>query len=79
MPRFGHSDSPFWTVVLLFSLMAVGLSILIWLSPIPASEMTPGQQNLLNIGDWVVKASVGALLGFAVAQLSVNRNQPPPS
>ena len=79
MPRFGHSDSPLWTVVLLFSLMAVGLSILIWLSPIPASEMTPGQQNLLNIGDWVVKASVGALLGFAVAQLSVNRNQPPPS
>ena len=80
MRRFVHSDSPFWVVFLLISLMAVGLSILIWLAEIPAGELTPGQQNLMSIGDWIVKASLGAIFGFAGARLSIsNRDQSPPS
>lgn len=79
MRGFVRGDSPFWIVVLLLSLMATGLSILIWLAAIPASEITPGQQNLMNIGDWIVKASLGAIFGFAGARLSIaNRDQPPP-
>lgn len=74
MPKFIHGDSPFWIVALLVSLMAVGLGILIWLSPIPAGEITPGQQNLMSIGDWIVKASLGAIFGYAGARLS-NRNR----
>ena len=80
MRRFVHGESPFWVVILLLSLMATGLSILIWLSPIPAGEITPGQQNLMSIGDWIVKSSLGAIFGFAGARLSIsNRDQPPPS
>ena len=80
MWRFVHSDSPFWVIILLLSLMVTGLSILIWLAPIPAGEITPGQQNLMSIGDWIVKASLGAIFGFAGARLSIsNRDQPPPS
>ena len=80
MRRFVHSESPFWVVILLLSLMATGLSILIWLSSIPAGEITPGQQNLMSIGDWIVKSSLGAIFGFAGARLSIsNRDQSPPS
>lgn len=64
---------------MLLSLVVAGLGILIWLSPILAGEMTPGQQNLMNIGDWIVKSSLGAIFGFAGARLSIsNRDQPPP-
>ena len=80
MRRFVHTDSPFWVVFLLLALMTIGLSILIWLSAIPAGEITPGQQNLMSIGDWIVKASLGAIFGFAGARLSIsNRDQFPPS
>ncbi len=34
-----------------------------WHAPIPADELTPAQTNLISIGDWMVKASVGAILG----------------
>ena len=65
---------------MLLALMATGLGILIWLSPIPAVEITPGQQNLMSIGDWIVKSSLGAIFGFAGARLGLpNRDQSPPS
>ena len=72
MARFGRGDSPFWIVIMLLSLMAIGLSVLIWLSSIPADAITPGQQNLMEIGDWMVKASLGAIFGFAGARLSIS-------
>ena len=79
MWRLVHGDSSFGVVFLLLALMTIGLGILIWLSPIPAGEITPGQQNLMSIGDWIVKASLGAIFGFAGARLSIsNRDQQPP-
>ena len=80
MRRFVHGDSSLGIVFLLPALMTIGLGILIWLSSIPAGEITPGQQNLMSIGDWIVKSSLGAIFGFAGARLSIsNRDQPPPS
>ena len=80
MWRLVHGDSSFGVVFLLLALMTIGLGILIWLAPIPAGEITPGQQNLMSIGDWIVKASLGAIFGFAGARLSIsNRDQSPPS
>lgn len=38
---------------------------MVWLSPIGEDSLTPAQRTLLDIGDWMVKASAGAILGFA--------------
>ena len=43
------------------------MNTLVWLSPAPADRLTPAQDNLIEIADWMVKASVGAILGFAGA------------
>lgn len=54
-----------WAPPALFALAVLGVSILVWLSPVPSEAYTPAQERLLDIADWMVKASVGALLGFA--------------
>ena len=54
-----------WAPVILLGVTGLGVSILVWLAPVPADAYTPAQESLLAIADWMVKASVGALLGFA--------------
>ena len=54
-----------WAPVILLGVTGLGVSILVWLAPVPADAYTPAQDSLLTIADWMVKASVGALLGFA--------------
>jgi len=39
-----------------------------WLADVPADDFTPAQHNLLTIADWMVKASIGAILGCAGAR-----------
>ena len=51
------------SAVILLSLIVGGIGVMMWLAPIPADELTPAQTNLISIGDWMVKASVGAILG----------------
>jgi len=65
--------STFSVLGLLFGLAVLGVSLLIWLAPVSAEEMTPAQDRLINIADWMTKASVGALLGFAGGRLAGNR------
>ena len=48
----------------LFALFAMGVGTLIWLSPIPAEQMTPAQNDLRELADTVVKGGLGALAGF---------------
>ena len=55
---------------MLTAVSGVGLSILVWLAPIPSSEITPAQNHLINIADWMVKAAIGAILGFSGARLA---------
>ena len=72
------TNSAFSIMVMLalFIMMAMGLGVLIWLSPIPASELTGGQQHLMSVVDGMVKIALGAILGFmgAIAFVS-SRNR----
>ena len=66
-------SSTFSIVVLLVGFGVAGLSFLVWLAPVPAVEMTPAQDKLINIADWMTKSSIGALLGFAGGRLAGSR------
>ena len=55
------------SVAALFSLIILG-GVLVWLAPVSAEQITPAQGNLLEIADWMVKASIGAILGLIGAQ-----------
>lgn len=57
-------------LIILFAIAVVGLVILVWLAPVSAADMTPAQDRLLNVGDWMLKAAIGAILGFAGANLA---------
>ena len=49
---------------ILFGLIVGGVSVMVYLAPYTADQLTPAQDRLLNIADWAVKASVGAILGI---------------
>ena len=46
-------------------LTVLGIGTLAWLSDVPTDQLTLAQTRLIDIADWLVKASVGAILGFA--------------
>ena len=73
MPKFAQDPRFLIAFAMLLFLAVTGMSILIWLAPIPDAEVTAGQQGLREIGDWIVKSSVGAIMGFSVAQITANR------
>ena len=52
------------SAVILLGLIVGGVGVMMMLAPFPADQLTPAQDRLLNIADWVVKASVGAMLGI---------------
>ena len=54
-----------WIFLGMFALFFCGVGILYALSETKADELNPAQESLITIGDWVVKSSVGAILGFA--------------
>lgn len=60
-------------LVILFAVAVAGVSILIWLTPVSAADMTPAQDRLLNIGDWMLKTAIGLILGFAGGRLAARR------
>ena len=60
-------------LIVLFGLVVLGGGVLVWMAPVPAEEMTPARELLLNIADWMIKASVGALLGYAGSRLAVRK------
>ena len=72
-------SSLFPITVILLGFVVVGVSLLIWLAPVSAEEMTPAQDSLISIADWMTKASVGALLGFAGGRLAGNRGNGRPN
>ena len=61
-------------VGLLLALILVGGGVLVWMAPVPAEDMTPARELLLNLADWMIKASAGAILGFAGSRLTVRRS-----
>ena len=63
-------SSAFPVMLVLFIVMGMGLSVLIWLAPIPDSELTDGQRHLLGLADGMIKVTLGAILGFMGAIFS---------
>ena len=51
-------------VLALFVILFTGIGVMFWHAPVPDDELTRAQANLISIGDWMVKASVGAILGL---------------
>ena len=54
-----------WIFLGLFALVFCGIGILYGMSDVAADEITPAQDRLITIGDWMIETSVGAILGFA--------------
>ena len=46
-------------LIVLFGLVILGGGVLVWMAPVPAEEMTPARELLLNVADWMIKGSVG--------------------
>lgn len=65
-----------WVFFGLFTLVVAGIGLLIWLSDVPADDFTPAQSSLLAVADWMVKACVGAILGFAGARAGSRHSDP---
>ena len=63
---------PLYLLITLFGLVVLGVGILALLSPFPADRLTPAQENLLIIGDWMVKVSVGAIIGLGGSRLTAS-------
>jgi hypothetical protein len=71
--------SIFAVIGLLIGFVVTGVSLLVWLAPVSAEEITPAQDTLLNIADGMTKVSLGSLLGFAGGRLAVSRAGDAPS
>ena len=56
---------PIAVLILLFALIGMGGGVMVWLSIAANGDLTSTQETLLSTADWLVKASAGALLGFA--------------
>ena len=56
---------PAMTLVMLFALILIGCGGMAWQAWASGPELTPAQQQLIALADWMVKGAVGALLGFA--------------
>ena len=65
--------SPAWTVFTLFAITLGGIGILLYVASVPADRFNPAHDNLIAIGDWMVKVSIGAILGLGGARLTVAR------
>lgn len=57
-------------LVALFGMILLGGGVLVWLSPVPAEQLTPAQTNLIYLGDTMVKGAIGAIFGFAGSRLA---------
>ena len=55
---------------MLLAVAVVGLGLLIWMSPVQVGDITPAQDRLMDIADWMVKAAIGAILGYSGARLT---------
>ena len=53
-----------WLILALFVFTAIGIVILLWLGRIPDEQLTTAHATLIGIADWLVKMSVGAILGL---------------
>lgn len=60
---------PLWVLAALIFLIVTGVGILVFLTTVPPEAMTSAHEALLAIGDWIIKVSVGAILGLGGSRL----------
>ena len=65
--------SPAWTVFTLFAIMLGGIGILLYVASFPPDQFNAAHDSLITIGDWMVKVSIGAILGLGGARLTMAR------
>lgn len=51
-------------LAIFLAFLLAGFGILIWLSPMPAEQLTPVQKQLIELADTAAKVSFGAILGL---------------
>ena len=68
-----------WVFIGLFALVVAGIGVMALLTVVPPDSYTPAQERLLDIADWMVKACIGALLGFAGARAGARHSEQPSS
>ena len=61
-------------LIIFLALIVMSGSALAWMSTVSGPQPTPAQDTLITLADWTVKASVGALLGFAGGARLARRN-----
>ena len=64
---------PLWTLAALFAIMLVGIGILLYVASFPPERFNAAHDTLITIGDWMVKVSIGAILGLGGARLTMAR------
>lgn len=52
----------------LLALVAASGGVLIWLAPVPAEQVTPAQNRLIEAADTMLKGASGAIIGFLGAR-----------
>lgn len=65
--------SPAWTIFTLFAIMLGGIGILLYVASFPPDHFNEAHERLIAIGDWMVKVSIGAILGLGGARLTMTR------
>ena len=60
-------------MVILAGLIALGMGVLVWLSPVTEEQLTPAQNHLVNLSDLMVKAALGGAAGFITGRALPNR------
>lgn len=59
---------------MLFALVMLSGSVLIWVASVSDAHLTPAQSTLVQVADWTVKTAVGAIVGFAGGAGLARRN-----
>ncbi|MDE2786764.1 MAG: hypothetical protein OXL37_08885 [Chloroflexota bacterium] len=62
-----------WMLAALFTILLMGIGILLYVASFPPDQFNAAHDNLIIIGDWMVKVSIGAILGLGGARLTMAR------
>ena len=62
-----------WMLATLFAVMVGGIGILLYVASVPADQFNSTHDNLISIGDGIVKISIGAIIGLTAAHLAMAR------
>lgn len=65
--------NPLWTLAAPFAIMVAEIGILLYVASFPPDRFNAAHDSLITIGGWMVKVSIGAILGLGGARLTMAR------